>query len=86
VTDLDISIEDFDRLTKAVGAKLAELTGMPLERAEELAGSSVGCTFLPDDEGMLTFTEPDGTPVVRLPASAFESILWGDEEDEEDPE
>jgi hypothetical protein len=82
---LDIGPEEFDRLTAAVGAKLAELTGMPLERAEELAGSSVGCTFFPDDEGMLTFTEPDGTPVVRLPASAFESILWG-EDDEENPE
>ena len=80
----DLSPEDFDRLCEAVGAKLAELTDIPLERAEELAGASVGCTFLPDDDGMLTFTDPDGTPVLRLPSSAFESILWPDEE--EDPE
>lgn len=82
--DADLSIDDFRRLFEAVGAKLAELTDIPLERAVELAGSVVGCCVVADDDGMLTFRDDGGTPVVRLPASAFESILWGEEE--EDPE
>lgn len=82
----DLGPDEFHRLLEAVGAKLAELTDLPLERAVELAGSVVGCVVLPDEAGMLTFRDAGGTPAVSLPASAFESILWGDDEDEEGPE
>lgn len=82
----DLSPDDFDRLTREVAEKLAALTNIPLERAEELAGSVVGCCVVADDDGMLTFCDDEGAPVVRLPVSAFESILWGDEEDEGGPE
>jgi len=82
--DADLSSDDFRRLCDGVGAKLAELTDIPLERAVKLAGSVVGCCVVADDDGMLTFRDDGGTPVVRLPASAFESILWGDEEEEAD--
>ena len=36
-----------------------------------------------DGAGMLVFRDVGGTPVVTLPASAFQSILWGDEEEPE---
>lgn len=85
MTGADLSIEEFRRLTAALGAKLAELTDVPLERAVELAGSVVGCAVVADDDGMLTFRDENDAPVVRLPASAFESVLWGEEEDEEGP-
>lgn len=81
MANADLSIDDFRRLCEAVGAKLAELTDIPLERAVELAGSVVGCAVVADDDGMLTFRDENDTPVVRLPASAFESVLWGEEKE-----
>lgn len=84
--DADLSPDDFDRMLEQVAEKLSGLTAIPLERARELAGSVVGCCVVADDDGMLTFRDDGGTPVVALPAAAFESILWGEEEDEEDPE
>lgn len=84
MTALEIGPEEFQRLTAAVGAKLAELTGMPLEKAEELAGSVCGCVLIVDDDGMLTFRDDDENPVVRLPFSAFAELL--DDEEEDAPE
>lgn len=75
---LDVSPEELNRLTAAVGAKLAELTDIPLERAELLA-SSVLCAVPVEEDGMLTFRDEDDAPVVRLPYSAFAALL-GDEE------
>lgn len=80
----DLSPDGFHRMLEQVAEKLAALTDVPLERARELAGSVVGCCVVADDEGMLTFGDENENPVVRLPASAFESILWG-EDDEEEP-
>ena len=82
----DLSAADFDLLVEQVAEKLVALTDLPLERARELAGSVVGCCVAADEEGMLTFRDDDDTPVVRLPASAFESILWGEEEEEKEGE
>ena len=78
----DLSSEDFGRLTRAVAAKLVTLTDLPLERAEELAGSVVGCVHAGDEDGMLDFRDEAGAPVVRLPFSAFAALL-DDEEDED---
>lgn len=79
----DLSPADFDRMLEAVAEKLATLTDLPLERARELAGSVVGDCVVADGAGMLVFRDVGGTPVVTLPASAFQSILWGDEEEPE---
>lgn len=81
--ELDIDPEEFERLTRAVGARLANLTGMPLDRAIELAGSVCGCIRGGDDGGMLTFRDEDENPVVRLPHEHFADLLE-DEEEEED--
>jgi hypothetical protein len=86
VTAADIGAEEFQRLIAAVGAKLAELTGMPLEQAEHLAGSVCGCVLIVDDDGMLTFRDDDENPVVRLPFSAFAELLDDEEDDGEEPE
>ena len=80
--ELDIGPEEFERLTEAVGSRLAEITGIPLERAVELAGSVCGCIRGCDDDGMLTFRDEDENPVVRLPYDRFADLL--DEEEEED--
>jgi len=82
VPGFDLSVEDFQRISRAVGEKLSALTDIPLERAVELAGSVVTGVVLADDDGLLTFRDEDGTQVVRLPFSAFSALL-GDEEDPE---
>lgn len=77
----DIGPEEFEALTKAVGARLAELTGMPVEEAESLA-VSVACCRIVDDDGNLVFRDADEQEVVRLPYAAFAEILDDDEEEE----
>ena len=58
---LDLSPSALDRLTAAVGAKLAELTDIPLERAELLAVSVVGALPV-DEDGMLVFRDENDAP------------------------
>jgi hypothetical protein len=82
----DIGPEEFEALTKAVGARLVELTGIPVEEAESLA-VSVACCRIVDDDGNLVFRDADEREVVRLPYAAFADILDDDEEEEfEDPD
>lgn len=86
----DISPEELERLTKAVGAKLAELTGMPLEEAVLLA-VSVACCQIVDEDGNLLFHDADEREIVRLPYAAFADVLDDAEEREgeestEDPD
>ncbi len=82
--DLDIGPEEFEQLSRAVGERLAALTGLPLERAIELAGSVCGCIRGCDDDGMLTFRDEDENPVVRLPYERFADLLEVEEDAEEE--
>ena len=75
--DFDIGSEELHRLLVAIGAKVAELTGMPPERAEKLAGSVVGHMWIIDDDGMLLFRDEGEQPAVSLPHSAFAALLEG---------
>lgn len=77
----DISSEDLETLTKAVGAKIAELTGMPLENAVLLA-VSVACCRIVDEGGDLLFHDAEEREVVRLPYAAFADVLDDEEEDD----
>lgn len=79
--EFDISSEELEKLTKAVGARLAELTGMPLEDAELLA-VSVACCRTVDEEGNLLFHDADEREVLRLPYAAFADVLDDEEEGE----
>lgn len=71
----DIDREEFERLSRQVGERLATLTGLPLEEAVELAGSVCGCIGGWDDDGMLTFRDLNDAPVVRLPYADFADLL-----------
>ena len=82
--ELDIGPDEFEQLTKAVGARLAEITGIPVVRAVELACSVCGCIRGGDDAGMLTFRDVDENPVVRLSYERFADLLDEEEEEEED--
>jgi hypothetical protein len=79
----DISSEELETLTKAVGAKIAELTGMPLEDAVLLA-VSVACCRIVDEEGNLLFHDAEEREVVRLPYAAFADVLDDEEEGDDD--
>lgn len=79
--EFDISSEELETLTKAVGAKIAELTGMPLEEAVLLA-VSVACCRIVDEEGNLLFHDAEEREVVRLPYAAFADVLHEEEEDD----
>ena len=70
----DIGPEEFEALTKAVGQRITELTGIPLEKAEMLAVSVVCCRIV-DEEGLLVFRDEDDGEVVRLPYEAFADLL-----------
>lgn len=80
---LDIGPEEFEKLTSAIGARLAAMTGLPLEVAE-LAAGSVVCAIPVDEEGMLHFTDPEGRAVATLPYVDFSDLLEGDEDEGED--
>jgi len=82
--ELDIGPEEFERLSLAVGERLAALTDMPLDRAIEIAGSVCGCIRGGDEDGMLTFRDEDEKPVVRLPYEHFADLLEDEEEEEEE--
>jgi hypothetical protein len=79
----DIGPEDLERLTKAVGARLAELTGLPIAEAELLA-VSVACCQVIDEEGNLLFHDAEEREVLRLPYSEFAALLDDEEEDGEE--
>lgn len=81
---LDIGPEEFEKLTRAIGARLAGMTGLPLEVAE-LAAVSVVCSIPVDEEGMLHFTDPEGRAVATFPFGDFADLLEGDEPEEEEP-
>lgn len=82
----DIGPEEFEALTKAVGARIAELTGLPLDQAEMLA-VSVACCRIVDEEGNLVFHDAEEREVLRLPYSEFAALLGDEDEDgEECPE
>lgn len=80
---LDIGPEEFETLTTAVGAKVAELTGMPLEEAELLAASIVCCRIV-DEEGNLVFHDAEEREVIRLPYCEFAALLDDEEEEGEE--
>ena len=86
MTDVDIDPEEFDRLIAAVGAKLAELTGMPLEQAGE--PGRLGLRLRPHRRRRRNADLPRRRrePRRQAPLPAFAEILDDDEEDGEDPE
>ena len=81
--EADISSEDLRRLCNVVGARLAELAGLPLERARMLA-ASVACCRVVDEDGMLVFSDEDEREVLRLPYARFADLLEEDEADEDE--
>lgn len=80
--EADLSPDELHRLCASVGARLAEMTGLPLDRAEMLA-VSVACCRVVDEDGMLVFSDEDEREVLRLPFARFADLLEEDEAEEE---